>query len=444
MANNGYFRNLSAVSGFPEMRSFWWILVLSLAAFAVSAFLLNPVFLAAEAVLIFSSVVIALLSLYKAAEKRLNLSLEKNQLRSIMATMDDGLVVYDQNFSLLFINPSAARTFTVAPEKVLGTKIEPRLAEDPGLRRFAQMIFPSLAPSMISRSPAGKNPQVVDLSFEDPYLEIRTFTSPIIDEKGALLGFMKIIRDRTREVSLAKEKSEFVTVTSHQLRTPLTHIVWAIESLTKDTSMSPEAKSLAENAMQAASELRNIVEDLLSIARIEEGRFGFQFQKTNLLQFVDEILSGAAPSARQLGIKLYFNRPQEPIPEMMIDPQKLSMAFTNLVDNAIRYNVKNGEVVVGVKKLEDGPYIEVSVHDTGIGIPPEELKKLFGKFFRASNALKFATEGSGLGLYITQNIIRAHGGGMKVESEMGRGSTFSFTLPTDPTLIPPKEVPLEY
>jgi signal transduction histidine kinase len=297
---------------------------------------------------------------------------------------------------------------------------------------------------MITRSPAGKYPQVVDLSFDDPYLELRTFTSPIIDDAGNLSGFMKIIRDRTREVSLAKEKSEFVTVTSHQLRTPLTHIVWALESINKEESLGAEVKALAENAYAAANQLRTIVEDLLNISRIEEGRFGYQFQKANILEFVENILNAAAPNARQLGIKIYFNRPEEAIPDLAIDPQKLSMALTNLVDNAIRYNVKNGEVIVGLKKAEKGPYVEISVRDTGIGIPPEEIKKLFVKFFRATNALKFATEGSGLGLYITQNIVRAHGGSMNVESEVGRGSTFSFTLPTDPTLIPPKEVPLEY
>lgn len=442
--NNGFFKNFASVSKLPEMKVFWLAAFILLALTAVD-FVYLSVYLAIISALGALVVLgITFSSIYKAAKKSQDVSLERNQLRSIVGTMDDALIVYDQNFTLLFFNGAAEKLFGTTGAAFVGTKIEPRLAENPKLRRFAQVIFPSLAPSMIARSPAGKYPQVVDLSFEDPYMELRTFTSPIIDEKGELLGFMKIVRDRTREISLAKEKSEFVTVTSHQLRTPLTHIVWALESINKDTSINPELKSLAENAYVAATQLRTIVEDLLNISRIEEGRFGYQFQKTNLLEFLENILNTATPNARQLGIKIYFNRPEEEIPELMIDPQKLSMAFTNLVDNAIRYNVKNGEIIVGVEKLKDGPYIRISVRDTGIGIPPEEMRKLFVKFFRASNALKFATEGSGLGLYITQNIIRAHGGNMNVESEVGRGSTFSFTLPTDPTLIPPKEVPLEY
>jgi len=370
--------------------------------------------------------------------------LERNQLKSMVAAMDDALSVYDQNFTVLYFNPSAEKLFRISAESFLGNRIEPKMAENPTYRRLAQIIFPSLAPSMVARSPAGKYPQIVDLSFEDPYMELRTFTSPIIDEVGQLLGFMKIVRDRTREVSLAKEKSEFVTVTSHQLRTPLTHIIWALEAIDKEPNLSPESRAMADNAFAAANKLRTIVEDLLNISRIEEGRFGYQFERADLLKFVEDILEAAAPNARQLGIKIYFNRPEEPIPEMTIDPQKLSMALTNMIDNAIRYNVKNGEIIVTVAGVPNQPYVQVSVKDTGIGIPPDEVRKLFVKFFRASNATKFATEGSGLGLYIAQNIIRAHGGAVNVESEVGRGSTFSFTLPTDPTLIPPKEVPLEY
>ncbi len=440
----GIFKNFGEISKLPEMRTFWVALVILVALAGVDAFFLPAIPLAAAGAATLVVIFLTFLSVSRAAHKGLDISMERNQLKSIVGAMDDSLIVYNQNFTVLYFNPSAEKLFKIPAASFLGNRIEPKMAENPTYRRLAQVIFPSLAPSMIARSAAGKYPQVVDLSFEDPNMELRTFTSPIIDEGGKLLGFMKIVRDRTREVSLAKEKSEFVTVTSHQLRTPLTHIVWALEAINKETNLSAESKSMAENAFTAANQLRTIVEDLLNISRIEEGRFGYQFQKTDILKFLEGILEAAAPNARQLGIKIYFNRPEEAIPELTIDPQKLSMAFTNLIDNAIRYNVKNGEVIVTLARIPNQPYIQISVKDTGIGIPPEEMRKLFVKFFRATNALKFATEGSGLGLYIMQNIIRAHGGTVNVESEVGRGSTFSFTLPTDPTIIPPKEVPLEY
>jgi two-component system sensor histidine kinase VicK len=124
----------------------------------------------------------------------------------------------------------------------------------------------------------------------------------------------------------------------------------------------------------------------------------------------------------------------------MIDAARLSLAVTNLLENAIRYNVENGEVTVRVDKTKDKPFVTVGVKDTGIGIPPEALGKLFNKFFRADNALKQQTEGSGLGLYIAKGIILAHGGQIWAESELNRGTTISFSLPTDPNLVPKTEV----
>ena len=119
------------------------------------------------------------------------------------------------------------------------------------------------------------------------------------------------------------------------------------------------------------------------------------------------------------------------------------MVLSNLVDNAIRYNVPNGQIVVTLEKVADQPYVEVRVKDTGIGLPAEEMEKLFSKFFRASNAVKFQADGSGLGLYIARNIIQAHGGQIWAESELNRGTTVHFTIPTDPSLVPQKEVALE-
>ncbi|MDO8574108.1 MAG: ATP-binding protein, partial [bacterium] len=115
------------------------------------------------------------------------------------------------------------------------------------------------------------------------------------------------------------------------------------------------------------------------------------------------------------------------------------LAISNLLDNAIKYNVKNGSVTISLLRLPDKPYLQVSIKDTGIGVPSGEVSKLFSKFFRAENAMKADTEGSGLGLYITKNIVGRHGGVIWAESIIGRGTTFYFTLPLDPKLIPQRE-----
>ena len=121
-----------------------------------------------------------------------------------------------------------------------------------------------------------------------------------------------------------------------------------------------------------------------------------------------------------------------------MDPIRIKLVLEILVDNAIKYNVKNGEVRIRLRRLEDKPFLAVSVEDTGIGIAPKEMSKVFTKFFRSPRVVKKETTGTGLGLYLAKNIIQRHGGKIWVKSELNRGSTFTFTLPLDPSYIPPQ------
>jgi len=379
----------------------------------------------------------------RVAELDEEVGVERNQLRGIVFGLEDALIAYDKEFRVTFFNPAAERLFGVKADRMAGHVFRSQDVDIPEYKLITQVIFPSLAPGMASKSPPGAYPQVVEISFVDPPLELRVVTSPISDGRGRVFGFMKIVRDRTREVFLVKSKNEFLTVASHQLRGPLTNINWALQTLGQDKGLSRESAGLVENAATASRELLSVIEDLLNITRIEEGHFGYNFAETDLVEFINRILGEATPQARRASVKLYFDRPKAPVSKILVDPQKLAIVFSNLLDNAIRYNVPNGEVVVKVDTVPDEPFLKVSVKDTGIGIPPKQVEKIFTKFFRADNALKFQTEGSGLGLYIAKNVVQAHGGQIWVESEMNRGTTFNFTLPTDPSLIPSHEAAIE-
>ncbi len=365
---------------------------------------------------------------------------ENREFKNIVLNFDDSLIVYDREFRILFFNPAAERLFNIRASEVLGRVITPQDAGQADWKLFTQVIFPTLAPTVINRSKSGQYPQVIDLSFDGPEVDFRVTTMPVTDERGNILGFMKTISDRTREQFLLRSKSEFVTVASHQLRGPITNVNWALEALSQDKNLDANNKDLVSNALVAGQLLLKIIEDLINVAKIEEGRFGYTFEPTDLIDFINKILTNVLPQAKRAGIKIYFDRPGEPLPEVMTNQDKLSVVFYNFLDNAIRYNVQNGEVVVKVEKLPDQPFIQVSIKDTGIGIPQVELKKMFMKFFRAENAIKFQTEGSGLGLYINKNIVAAHGGKVWAESEENRGTTFFFTLPTDRSVIPVEEV----
>ena len=432
-----FFRQLKFYCYLPEMRPFWIILFL----IAVVA-IINLVFLKGFWALIILGILLVISSVIFAGNLRLarsnwEVKVERNQLHDIVANLKDGLIVYDPNFKIQIFNKAAEAIFNIPMKEIAGQYFNPSFVQNPKFQFLAQVVFPSLAPMVRRLSEPDVWPQVAELSFDN--LSLRVSTNRVDDPSGRLLGFFKIIQNRTREKELLRAKSEFITVAAHQLRTPLTGVNWAMETLEKDLDLKPEHRSIIIESHASVQQLIKIVNDLLDVSKIEEGKFGYQMENVDLVEFMENIMVSADFAAKKFGVKLYFERPAEPV-VVKVDPQRLSLVMSNLLDNAVKYNVENGEVVVKIEKLRDKPFVQVSVKDTGVGIPAEEVGKLFAKFYRGGNAMSSNTAGSGLGLFIAKNIIRRHGGEIWAESTLGRGSIFYFTLPTDPNLIPPAEV----
>ncbi len=422
----------------PEMRLFWYFLPLAFAILIIDITYMPMIWFLISAAIFIVLLAILLVNSIRANKLNTEVKIERNELKSIISNFSDGLIAYDRDSRILIFNRAAENIFKVKADGILDKNFSPERAKDSRLAILSMVLYPSLAPLVIRKSDPGVYPQVTDMTFKDPRLELEISTDRIVDPNGNLLGFVKVIHNRTREVELMESKSEFIEVAAHQLRTPLTSINWIFESLEKE-KLSDSQKELVDMGNMAAANIIKIVNDLLDVNQIEEGKFGYKLQNTDIVAFIENVLKNIMPFANESGIKLYLKKPEKPLPQVLIDYQKLSIALSNLVANAIKYNIQNGEVVVEAKPIADKPYIQISVKDTGIGIPKEEINKLFTKFFRADNAQKVATNGSGLGLYIVKNIINRHGGEVWAESQLNRGSTFYFTLPTDPSLIPQKE-----
>ena len=431
-----FFRRLKFYLSLPEMNSFWLLLFL-----VIAAAIINLSFLKGIWALIVSGIFIIICLVTFAGNLRLarsnwEVKVERNQLQDIIDNLRDGLIAYDPNFKIQIFNKAAEEIFDIPAKEILGQNFNPSFVQNQKYRLLAQAVFPSLAPIVRRLSEPDVWPQVIDLSFDS--LALRVATSRVDDPNGRLLGFFKIIQNRSREKELLQSKSEFIAVAAHQLRTPLTGISWAFESLIKEPNLKAEQNELVNKAYAATQQLIKIVGDLLDVSKIEEGKFGYKLENTNLIEFISDILSSVNLSAKEYGIKIYFEKPTEPI-VVRIDPQKLSLVLDNLLDNAIKYNTENGEVILKINKIPDKPFVQIGIKDTGVGIPAEEINKLFTRFYRGSNVANNTT-GTGLGLYIARNIVRRHGGEIWAESTLGRGSAFYFTLPTDPKLIPPTEV----
>jgi len=424
-----------------EFRFFWFSTILLISLLVINTFVLTSVWVFVNGGIFFIVGFITFLGSSRLAKLNLQEKSTTGRLNSIITNLSDGVIAYDNNFRIIVFNKAAERIFGITGAQIIGQSVGPERASETSLRFLTQVMFPSLAPVVVRQSDVGVYPQVVDLSFSK--INLRVSTDRILDENNQVIGFVKLIKDRTREINLLKSKSEFITIAAHQLRTPLTAVNWIFEGFAKLEVLDKSDRELAGNGLVAAHKLLKIVNDLLDVSKIEEGRFGYKFRKESVINFITEVLSNAQAEAKEYGIKIYFDKGSETVPDISIDPDRLALAVSNLVDNAIRYNVKNGSVTVSVNVLKDKPYVQISVKDTGIGIPPEDMSKVFSKFHRSANVLKKETEGSGLGLYITKNIINRHGGVIWAESTIDRGTTFHFTLPTDPNLIPPKEVGMQ-
>jgi two-component system phosphate regulon sensor histidine kinase PhoR len=414
---------------------FGWILII--AVFIINILFLSP---AAAAFAIFALLILAIF-LFRAYGQLIALRAEtefKNrEFEAVIENLREGVVAYDPNFKILSVNKAFEAMFGLRSEEVIGIKIEPGFIKNPRLRALTQVIFPTLAPAARQISEEGW-PQIVDIDLEEPSLHLRTVLNRIVDKNQATIGFLKLISNLTREKEIIESKSEFISVAAHQLRTPLTGINWTFETLLSEEKDEGRTQILREGQKMAIYALK-IVNDLLDVAKMEEGKFGYKFEEGDIMEVVENTIRQAKAIAKESGITLYFTADKKSYPAKF-DAERLGIAFWNLLDNAIRYNTKNGSVYVSIQTLAEKPFVRISVRDTGIGIPEEEIKKLFTKFYRSEAAKQIEPNGSGLGLYITKNIIKQHGGEVGVESSLGRGTTFWFTLPLDPKFIPAKEL----
>ena len=366
------------------------------------------------------------------------LDLERNQINAMISSISDPAISYTENFEIILVNAAMERFLGLEKKELLGKIIRPELSNDVRYGLLVKLIFPSLAPVVLEKS-SDVYPEKIKVKFYQPReLVLEIVMTKVMDEKGKTYGFLRIIHDLTKEELLRKTQSDFITIVAHQLRTPLSGLSWILEILANEEmgSLNPEQEKLVEDGRKAMKESLKTVEDLLNVAQIEEGRFGFQFSTADIEKIIENVLIKFEPVAKRDDIKLIFNRPEFQLKPFVMDPLRIKLVLEILVDNAIKYNVKNGEARIKIDPLGGKPFIVISVEDTGMGVSPEDMARLFTKFFRSQTALKGKTGGIGLGLYLAKNIIEKHGGKIWAKSALQRGSIFSFSLPIDSDYIP--------
>ena len=339
---------------------------------------------------------------------------KKEEILTIIDNLADGLMVFDKEGKLSLINPAAQKIFELKKE-ILGKSIV-EFSNFPNLKNLFYLLGKEIKEVFRKELEITKN------------LILEITSLPLLKEEKKL-GSLIILHDITREKIVERMKTEFVSISAHQLRTPLSEIKWTLETLANEKlgKLTKEQKEILEKAYDSNKRMLILVDDLLDVVKIEEGRRLYKLTLFNLEEVIQSVIESYQEKIKEKQIKFEFRVSSKKLPKIKIDVEKMSLVIQNLLDNAIRYNLPGGMITITLNSAEKE--IEFSIEDSGIGIPEDQQQNVFEKFFRGSNAVKMETEGNGLGLFIVKNIIEAHNGKIWFQSKEGKGTTFYFKLP---------------
>lgn len=360
----------------------------------------------------------AMLSNFSLSISRLQTIVRSQNSRtgSLIESLSDGVIMFNAEKNIVLMNPRASQ-YTGIP------------IASPSINDVYSLFVEYDIAGMINRSLLnGETAHLEEIVMEKNFYEL--FIIPVKDVYGKIVGGAIIFHDITSLKKIDKMKTEFVSVASHQLRTPLTAIKLFTDMLIREEvgKLNPEQAEYLSNVHESTERMVRLVNDLLNVTRIESGRLRINPEQINVKVFIEGIIAEAKPLAREKNTKI-ISAYDSTLPIVPLDQNLMRQVIQNLLVNAIRYaREKNGTVALDVKK-NDEEFFTITVRDNGIGIPADVQDRIFEKFFRANNAIKSVTEGTGLGLYVSKMIVESSGGKIWFESIDGKGTTFFVKLP---------------
>jgi signal transduction histidine kinase len=346
---------------------------------------------------------------------------QKKNIEDIILSLQDAVVVVDNSDRLLLANHSAMRLF----------EIDWRTAE----REVIGDILPENARELVALIHDGRKNsrdvtrKAITLGSEEDLHSFDCYTSCIHDASVHTSQVLAVLRDVTREKEVAKIKNDFVSYVSHELKTPLASITAYIEMLLDDEAADEAMQQEFYCVIQSqAKRLNRLIENILNVSRIESGLMKIAKESVSLTILVDEQVQMIRGYAEDRSIQIVGQKPIV-FDQVYADRDMMAQVIVNLLSNAIKYNSPGGSVTIETEVDESQSAVRVCVHDTGVGIPDDEITHVFDKFYRASSNEDRA-EGTGLGLSLVRQIVeKIHGGHVFVKSQVGSGSTFGFELP---------------
>lgn len=354
------------------------------------------------------------------------ISFQKNKLDIILSSMKDGIIAIDLAKNIVLVNKATCEMTGYSEGELQNHQIDDVLHFFDGKDEIAAKTYCQID---LTNSYSSRLFQFLTLVGKGGRgVKINLMTSPAQEGVQTNLGCILIIHDLTSESEVERMRLDFVSMASHELKTPLTNIIGYLSVFINESkdSLKKEQSLLLDRSLVSARQLLNLVENILSVNKIERDEFSVVIQPTDLTATLTKAIEDLQNQAKLKNITLTLAPPPK-LPKVLADPLRLSEVVNNLVANAINYTEAGGRVSVYTQASPEE--VITTVEDSGIGIPKEAISHLFNKFFRVSSPLQKGVKGTGLGLYITKSIVEKLGGKIWVESEVGKGSRFHFSLP---------------
>ena len=347
-----------------------------------------------------------------------NLEQESKRLHSILSYMTDGVLATNRRGQIIMINDMAKRQLGVERDDALNQNILEllKIEEEYELR------------DLITQS---SELMIYSQNLNGEYISLRVRFALIRRESGFISGLVAVLHDTTEQEKEERERRLFVSNVSHELRTPLTSVKSYLEALDEGALTEPVAPDFIKVSLDETNRMMRMVTDLLHLSRIDNATSHLDVELINFTAFITFILNRFDKMKSQDEEKKYELVRDYPINSVWIeiDTDKMTQVIDNILNNAIKYSPDGGKITVSMKTTDDQMILSIS--DQGLGIPKQDLPKIFDRFYRVDRARSRAQGGTGLGLAIAKEIIKQHKGFIWAKSEYGKGSTFTIVLPYD-------------
>jgi two-component system phosphate regulon sensor histidine kinase PhoR len=339
-----------------------------------------------------------------------SLTTTQDRLTAVLDHMSGGVIIVDGLSRVVLINPAAANLLDTSREEALGRSL-------PQVVRHYQIV----ELEELCQRTRQEQSRTLDISQSQQFLQVIATPLRGIEPPGVLI----ILRDLTEVRRLERVRQDFVSNVSHELRTPLASLKAILETLRESAIDDPPAAqrflSLAEDEVDA---LTQMVQELLELSRIESGKVPLEIQMVSIGEIMIVPVERLRPQATRAGLELTYQLPEKD-PAVQADPSRIHQVFTNLIHNAIKFTPPGGQITISAKERETD--VLFAVQDTGVGISPTDLPRIFERFYKTDRSRSGG--GTGLGLAISKHLIKAHHGAIWAKSTPSKGSTFFFTLP---------------